>query len=129
MSLLFLTQSEYNQYIKLSMAYERARQKDDEDDEPVDHNQELIDELLDKSPEGKALQDFVVSLDIDKQADLLALRRLGNTIQTPETISRKVYKAEVEQQKKNIIDDPLVPLRPAGLGEWKFVESGKRKLV
>ena len=112
MSLLFLTQSEYNQYIKLSMAYERARQKDDEDDEPVDHNQELIDELLYKSPEGKALQDFVESLDIDKQADLLALRRLGNTIQTPETISRKVYKAEVEQQKKNIIDDPLVPLRP-----------------
>ncbi|WZB61892.1 hypothetical protein WJ968_32875 [Achromobacter xylosoxidans] len=126
MSLLFLTQSEYNQYIKLSMAYEKARQKDDE---PVDHNQELIDELLDKSPEGKALQDFVESLDIDKQADLLALRRLGNTIQTPETISRKVYKAEVEQQKKNINDDPLVPLRPAGLGEWKFVESGKRKLV
>ncbi len=129
MSLLFLTQSEYNQYIKLSMAYERARQKDDDDDEPVDHNQELIDELLDKSPEGKALQDFVKSLDIDKQADLLALRRFGNTIQTPETISRKVYKAEVEQQKKNIIDDPHVPLRPADLGEWKFVESGKLKLV
>lgn len=40
MSLLFLTQSEYNQYIKLSMAYERARQKDDDDDGPVDHNQD-----------------------------------------------------------------------------------------
>lgn len=129
MSLLSLTQSDYNQYIKLSVDYERARQKDDEDDEPVDHNQELIDELLDMSPEGKALQDFVVSLDIDKQADLLALRRFGNTIQTPKTISRKVYQAEVEQQKRNIIDDPLVPFRPAGLGEWKFVESGKNKLV
>lgn len=129
MSLLFLTQSEYNQYIKLSVACDIARQKDEDDDEAVDHNQKLIEELLYPSDEDKALKEFVLSLSVDKQADLLALRRFGNKIQTPEKISRKVYKAEVEQQKKNIADDPHVPHRPAEPGAWKFVESGKSKLV